>query len=81
MTNNKIIMDYGLISRSLPCNVAWKIPDGTDDVVWFPRLYPHGMWHNELADGGKKIYVYLDLMIKKLCVAVPKGKILKKQGT
>lgn len=35
---------------------AWKIPDGTGDIVWFPRLYPHGMWRNELAEGGMKIY-------------------------
>lgn len=35
---------------------AWKIPDGTGDVIWFPRLYPHGMWNNELAEGGKKIF-------------------------
>lgn len=35
---------------------AWKIPDGSGDVIWFPRLYPHGMWNNELAEGGKKIF-------------------------
>jgi hypothetical protein len=31
---------------------AWRIPDGSTDVVWFPRLYEHGMWHNELAENG-----------------------------
>ncbi len=34
---------------------AWVIPDGTHDVVWFPRLYKHGMWINELTDEGKTI--------------------------
>ena len=34
---------------------AWKINDGTDDVVWFPRLYEHGMWHNELVNNGTRI--------------------------
>jgi very-short-patch-repair endonuclease len=32
---------------------AWLIPDGSHDIVWFPRLYPHGLWHNQLADNGK----------------------------
>lgn len=35
---------------------AWTIPDGSNDTVWFPRLYQHGIWHNELTDGGKTIY-------------------------
>lgn len=34
---------------------AWRIPDGTNDVVWFPRLYEHGMWINQLVDNGKVI--------------------------
>ncbi len=34
----------------------WIIPDGSHDSVWFPRLYHHGKWHNELADNGKIIY-------------------------
>jgi hypothetical protein len=24
----------------------WNIPDGTNDSVWFPRLYRHGEWTN-----------------------------------
>ncbi len=35
---------------------AWIIPDGTHDTVWFPRLYRHGIWHNELTDEGETIY-------------------------
>lgn len=35
---------------------AWTIPDGSNDLVWFPRLYPHGIWHNELTDNGQTIY-------------------------
>lgn len=35
---------------------AWIIPDGTHDAVWFPRLYRHGIWLNELTDEGKTIY-------------------------
>lgn len=34
---------------------AWVIPDGTHDVVWFPRLYQHGMWINELTEAGQTI--------------------------
>ena len=34
---------------------GWIIPDGSHDEVWFPRLYQHGMWHNELADQGREI--------------------------
>jgi len=34
---------------------AWGIKDGTDDVLWFPRLYEHGMWHNELVNEGTRI--------------------------
>lgn len=34
---------------------AWKVPDGTNDLVWFPRLYKHGLWHNELTVNGEKI--------------------------
>lgn len=32
---------------------AWAIPDGSRDIVWFPRLYPHNNWHNSLEDGGR----------------------------
>ena len=35
---------------------VWKIPDGSGDTVWFPRLYRHDCWLNELTDGGKVIY-------------------------
>ncbi|CAH8236387.1 Restriction endonuclease PvuRts1 I (fragment) [Vibrio aestuarianus] len=24
-------------------------------MVWFPRLYEHGLWHNELTTDGKRI--------------------------
>jgi hypothetical protein len=34
---------------------VWKIPDGTKDVLWFPRLYPHGNWNNSLEGGGRFI--------------------------
>ncbi|MGY6551700.1 MAG: AbaSI family restriction endonuclease [Erythrobacter sp.] len=34
---------------------AWEIPDGSGDMLWFPRLYPHGMWHNELIESGTVI--------------------------
>jgi hypothetical protein len=34
----------------------WPIPDGSGDVVWFPRLYPHKMWHNELTPDGRRIF-------------------------
>ena len=34
---------------------AWKINDGTDDILWFPRLYQHGIWHNELINDGTRI--------------------------
>ena len=35
---------------------AWRIKDGSGDWVWFPRLYPHGMWNNELSEDGSTIY-------------------------
>ncbi|PNH95119.1 AbaSI family restriction endonuclease [Vibrio diazotrophicus] len=34
---------------------AWVIPDGSDDYVWFPRLYKHGIWENKLSLDGKTI--------------------------
>jgi very-short-patch-repair endonuclease len=35
---------------------VWRIPDGTNDVVWFPRLYPHNeLWENSLINEGKRI--------------------------
>ena len=35
---------------------AWTIPDGTGDWVWFPRLYEHYIWRNELSPDGNYIY-------------------------
>ncbi|MCO7216802.1 MULTISPECIES: AbaSI family restriction endonuclease [unclassified Halomonas] len=35
---------------------AWGIPDGSTDVVWFPRLFRHGMWHNKITKDGERIY-------------------------
>lgn len=36
---------------------AWTIRDGSDDWLWFPRLYPHDdRWSNELAPDGKTIF-------------------------
>lgn len=35
---------------------AWKISDGTQDVVWFPRLFEYGIWKNELVSEGQVIY-------------------------
>ncbi len=35
---------------------AWTIPDGSRDMVWFPRLYKHFIWHNELTSNGHHIY-------------------------
>ena len=34
---------------------AWRINDGSNDVLWFPRLYEHGMWKNELVNDGTRI--------------------------
>jgi hypothetical protein len=34
---------------------AWRIKDGSNDWVWFPRLFPHGLWINELSEDGKTI--------------------------
>ncbi|MFM2477347.1 AbaSI family restriction endonuclease [Celerinatantimonas sp. MCCC 1A17872] len=35
---------------------AWEIPDGTHDCVWFPRLYEHFIWNNNLSQDGMRIY-------------------------
>lgn len=35
---------------------AWNIPDGKGDWVWFPRLYPHFIWNNELTSDGLHIF-------------------------
>ncbi len=34
---------------------AWVIPDGSGDVVWFPRLYKYGIWENSLSADGESI--------------------------
>lgn len=34
---------------------AWRIKDGSNDCVWFPRLFQHGPWINELSEDGKTI--------------------------
>ena len=35
---------------------AWKIPDQSSTIVWFPRLYEHGIWRNELSHDGRRIF-------------------------
>ena len=35
---------------------AWTIPDGSNDYLWFPRLFEHGMWRNELSEDGAEIH-------------------------
>lgn len=45
---------------------AWRIPDGSGDWLWFPRLFEHGIWQNELCDGG--------LVINERAVNEPKLK-------
>ena len=35
---------------------SWPLPDGSGDWVWFPRLYPHYMWNNEISSDGKRIF-------------------------
>lgn len=35
---------------------AWTIPDGSNDYLWFPRLFEHGMWRNELSEDGTEIH-------------------------
>lgn len=35
---------------------AWQIPDGSEDWVWFPRLYQHHWWTNELSPDGAHIF-------------------------
>ncbi|MDA9009190.1 hypothetical protein N9K16_04435 [Alphaproteobacteria bacterium] len=34
---------------------AWKIPDGSGDMVWFPRLYERDDWENEISHDGQVI--------------------------
>jgi very-short-patch-repair endonuclease len=35
---------------------AWTIPDGSKNYLWFPRLFEHGMWRNELSEDGTVIH-------------------------
>lgn len=35
---------------------GWQIPDGTEDGLWFPRLYEHFVWKNELSADGQHIF-------------------------
>jgi len=35
---------------------GWKIPDGTGDWVWFPRLYRHHIWENKMSRDGTVIH-------------------------
>lgn len=35
---------------------GWRVPDQSGDWLWFPRLYRHGMWRNELCEQGTIIY-------------------------
>lgn len=34
---------------------AWTIPDGSNDYLWFPRLYEHSIWRNEISEDGTEI--------------------------
>lgn len=34
---------------------GWNIPDGSGYSLWFPRLFKHDVWHNELCEGGRVI--------------------------
>jgi hypothetical protein len=35
---------------------TWHIRDGSGDWVWFPRLYPHYIWNNEISVNGDHIF-------------------------
>ena len=35
---------------------AWRVPDGSNDLVWFPRLYETSKWKNELSSDGLTIF-------------------------
>jgi hypothetical protein len=45
---------FGFTKSTLRQGV-WTVPDGSGDKVWFPRLYRHDKWLNELSDGGTRI--------------------------
>lgn len=46
---------FGFPGRDLQRG-TWTIPDGSDDYVWFPRLYEYKLWRNELTADGETIY-------------------------
>lgn len=46
---------FGFTGKGIQTGV-WKIPDDSGDVLWFPRLYRHDKWLNELVDSGNSIY-------------------------
>jgi hypothetical protein len=37
---------------------VWNIQDGSRDKVWFPRLYRHFIWNNEISADGSTIRQY-----------------------
>lgn len=34
---------------------SWKLPNDSDAIVWFPKLYPNSGWLNDLSEDGKEI--------------------------
>jgi hypothetical protein len=42
---------FGFTGRGWQRGV-WFIPGAGGECLWFPRLYEHGMWRNELTAGG-----------------------------
>lgn len=54
-TQAEALRCFGFKGKSLQRGV-WRIPDSTSDIVWFPRLYKHGMWHNKITKDGGHIY-------------------------
>jgi very-short-patch-repair endonuclease len=62
---------------------TWKIPDGSGDWVWFPRLYKHFVWNNEMTPDGKQIHAHAlnergrllnARSLEKLSAAVSRGR-------
>lgn len=45
---------FGFAGKSIQRG-TWNIPDGSGDWVWFPRLYHHSNWNNELSVDGKTL--------------------------
>ena len=46
---------FGFTGKVLQKGV-WTIPDGTGRTVWFPRLYRHYIWENEMTPDGTCIF-------------------------